>query len=76
MVEDDQVIEVNLKKGFPLLWLNFQKLSLLANYKVTILLKFKKDLIFTGDKLFIVDTRSSLKRAGGKFFNSQAKGIF
>lgn len=65
MVDEDRVIEIDFKGSFPLLWLHFQKLNLLANGKINLILKYKKDIIFTDDKLFIVDTRSSLKRAGG-----------
>ena len=65
--ESDQIIEVDLKLGFPLLWLNFQKLNLLANNRISFILKYRKDIIIVQDKLFIIDTRSSLKRAGGKF---------
>lgn len=65
IAESDQIIEIDLKKGFPLLWLNFQKLNLLANNRIEFILKFKKDLVIVQNKLFIIDTRSSLKRAGG-----------
>lgn len=71
IAETDQIIEVDLKKGFPLLWLNFQKLNLLANNRIEFILKYKKDLIIVDNKLFIIDTRSSLKRAGGiSYFKS------
>lgn len=66
MVDQDKVIEVDFPRSFPLLWLHFQKLNLLANGKINMILKYRKDIIFTNDKLFIVDTRSSLKRAGGR----------
>jgi hypothetical protein len=66
--EEDKIIELNLKQVFPLLWLNIQKLNLLSDNKITIVLKYRKDFIITNDKIFIVDTRSSLKRAGGKTF--------
>jgi hypothetical protein len=65
MVDEDQVIEIDLQSAFPLLWLNFQKLNLLADDKIVLILKYRKDIIITKNKLFIVDTRSSLKRAGG-----------
>lgn len=66
MVDSDQVIEVDLQKAFPLLWINFAKLNLLADEKIVLLLKYRKDIIITKNKLFIIDTRSSLKRAGGR----------
>lgn len=65
MVDADRVIEVDCKKAFPLLWLHFRKLSLLANDKIGLVLKYRKDIVFSEERLFIVDTRSSLKRAGG-----------
>jgi len=68
MVDEDQVIEVDLQKAFPLLWINFQKLNILTDNKIMIVLKYKKDIIITKNKLFVVDTRSSLKRAGGKSY--------
>lgn len=64
--KSDHVIEINLKEVFPALWLNIYKLNLLLGGNLTMTLKYKRDLIFTEHKVYIVNTRSSLKRVGGK----------
>lgn len=68
MDSSDIVIELNLKNVFPGLWINIYKLRLLLGENFAIALKYKRDLIFIGDRVFIVDTRSSLKRVGGNTF--------